>query len=58
MRYRLRSEIEDYISNGGFDPSDWDVDGVIDEIVSQGCASIEEMDHDEFLEVLRSFQVR
>ena len=58
MRDRLRAEVEDYVSNGGFDPSDWDVERAVDEIARHGCASIDEMDPDEFLDVMMSCQVR
>ena len=46
-------EITDYIENSGFDPGLWAVEHMTEEIERQGYETIEDMDPDDFIDLLK-----
>lgn len=51
-RQRIEQEVVDYVSVN-FDPSEWDIEGIVEEIYDLGFDTVDDMDQDTFTEILQ-----
>lgn len=51
-RQRIEQEVVDYVSVN-FDPSEWDIEGIVEEIHDLGFDTVDDMDQDTFTEILQ-----
>ena len=51
-RQRIEQEVVDYVSVN-FDPSEWDIEGIVEEIHDLGFDTVDDMDQDAFTEILQ-----
>lgn len=51
-RQRIEQEVVDYVSVN-FDPSEWDIEGIAEEIHDLGFDTVDDMDQDTFTEILQ-----
>ena len=51
-RQRIEQEVVDYVSVN-FDPSEWDIEGIVEEIHDLGFDTVDDMNQDTFTEILQ-----
>ena len=51
-RQRIEQEVVDYVSMN-FDPSEWDIEGIVEEIHDLGFDTVDDMDQYTFTEILQ-----
>lgn len=51
-RQRIEQEVVDYVSVN-FDPSEWDIEEIVEEIHDLGFDTVDDMDQDTFTEILQ-----
>ena len=56
-RQRIEQEVVDYVSVN-FDPSEWDIEGIVEEIHGLGFDTVDDMDQDTFTEILQRHDLR
>lgn len=51
----IEQQVIDYLTEN-FNAEEWDVEGIVDEIHGRGFESIDDMDADEFTEILFAYE--